>query len=109
MKFNFMYSTPCIVAVIDNTGGHWCYNTVFDNVQEAFNFTEDIFNGYTAWDSSTVDVIYITDKNTGEILVECSHDKCLNAEYDDEGNTICPHEWDDVACEDCEIQKSCNL
>ena len=109
MKFNFMYGTSCILSVIDTTGGHWDYNTTFHNVQEAFNFAEDIFHGYTVWDANGIDVIFITDKNTGEILVECSHDEHPNVEYDHTGHTVCPHKWDSVICENCEIQKICNL
>lgn len=74
MKFDFMYGTPCVVTVIDTYDNSWEFGTVFHKVQDAFNVAEDIFNGYTAWNPSTIDVIYITDTNTGEILVECTHD-----------------------------------
>lgn len=108
MKFNFTYGTSCVLTVIDTISGHWDYSPTFNNVQEAFNFADDIFNGHTAWDAKNIDVIYITDKNTGEILVECYHDEHPTVKYDNEGDTICPHEWDDVDCKDCEIQKFCN-
>lgn len=109
MKFDFTYGTPCVVTVIDTYDNSWEFGTVFHKVQDAFNVAEDIFNGYTAWNPSTVDVIFITDTETGEILVECTHDEPPNVKYDNDGNTICPHEFDDVDCKDCEIQKSCNL
>lgn len=74
MKFDFMYGTSCVVTVIDTYNNSWKFGTVFHKVQDAFNVAEDIFNGYTAWNPSTVDVIFITDTDTGEILVECTHD-----------------------------------
>ena len=109
MKFDFMYGTPCVVTVIDTYSKSWEFGTVFHKVQDAFNVAEDIFNGYTAWNPSTIDVIYITDKDTGEILVECTHDEYPNVKCDNTEYTFCIHDGDDVDCKDCEIRKSCKL
>ena len=99
MKFDFMYGTSCVVTVVDTYDNSWEFGTVFHKVQDAFNVAEDIFNGYTAWDPSTIDVIYITDKDTGEILVECTHDND-NVEEDEEVESSKLDSYDMVADRD---------
>ena len=90
MKIIFTSEKNCDVMIRDTNGWHWKLAATFDNIQSAIDMAENIFSGLTIWTSQNISRIFITDVDTGELLVECAPDD----------NTEDGDLWDDVC--DCE-------
>ena len=78
MKIEILYTTSCKLTVIDTLHYSWEMPTTFEQVSKAIEMAKDIFNGETIWEPEQIDCIFISDINTGDLLVECRHD----IEYD---------------------------
>lgn len=80
MKIIFASEKNCDVMIRDINGWHWKLAATFDNIQSAIDMAENIFNGLTIWTPQDISRIFVTDVDTGELLVECAPDNHNNDE-----------------------------
>ena len=79
MKTIIEYATFCEATVYETNGDSWSYNYTFSNLREAEEWAR--FQIEVRPLNFEIDRIYITDSDTGEILLTCRPD---DAEDDEE-------------------------
>lgn len=78
MKTTIHYSTNCTVAVIMTNGELWNWGLPVITLAEAMDLAEAILTDKCGLLSECVEVVYITDSGTGELLAECRPEDIKN-------------------------------
>ena len=91
MKTEIMYATHCALTVVDRLGGHWELVPGFDTLKDALDCAEGIIDREAMiWNARDIDTVFITDRETGEILAECAPNWV--EEPDSDWNDDCDYE-----------------
>ena len=97
MKTEFCYSDELRLTVYDIDGESWDWGRPIEDLNEALTLAQTVLDGASAFLADTVEQIFITSGNTGEIIAIC-HPEDWEPEDDEDEDCEC-----DEDCEECDL------